>query len=129
MKDFSKFGDSHTLVRELKKEMHRVVEFLGAQGQVESDVVDEFGKTGTLSHFLLLNLVCLEKTLKERGDRLPPHAQSTEKTPETEAERQTEFSRLQRRKTQARRKGTEERGSRKEQSRAGRPEDLRGELQ
>ena len=78
MKDFNKFGDSYTLVRELKKEMHRVVEYLVAQGQVESDVVDEFGKTGRLSHFLLLNLVCLEKTLKERGDRLPPHAQSTE---------------------------------------------------
>ena len=49
--------------------------------------------------------------------------------PETEAERQTEFSLLQRRKTQARRKGTEERGRRNEQARARRPEDLRGELQ
>ena len=106
-----------------------MVEYLVAQGQVESDVVDEFGKTGRLSHFLLLNLGCLEKTLKERGDRSPPHAQSTEKMPETEAERQTRFSRLQRRKTQTRRKGTEERGRRNEQSRAGRPEDLRGELQ
>ena len=53
------------MVRELKKEMHRVVEYLVAQGQVESDVVDEFGKTGRLSHFWLLNFVCLEKTLKE----------------------------------------------------------------
>ena len=61
MKDFNKFGDSYTLVRKLKKEMHLVVECLVAQGQVESDVVDEFGKTGTLSH-LLLNLGCLEKT-------------------------------------------------------------------
>ena len=65
------------MVRELKKEMHRVVEHLVAQGQVKSNVVDEFGKTGRPSHFLLLNLA-LGKTLKERGDRLPPDAQSTE---------------------------------------------------
>ena len=66
------------MVRELKKEMHRVGEHLVAQGQVKSDVVDEFGKTGRPAHFLLLNFVGLEKTLKERGDRLLPEAQSTE---------------------------------------------------
>ena len=55
MKDFNEFGDSYTLVRALKKETQNVGEYLVAQGQVESDVVDEFNKTGTLSHFLLLN--------------------------------------------------------------------------
>ena len=125
LKKFSKFGDSCTLVRELKKETHRVVEYLITQRQLESDAVDVFDKTGTLSHFLMLNLACLEKTLKERGERLPPHAQVTEEMPDTEAERQKAFSQLQRKKAQARRKGTEEREDSNEQSRAERPEDQR----
>ena len=114
LKKFSKFSDSCTLVRELKKETHRVVDYLITQGKLEPNAVDEFDKTGTLSHFLLLNLARLEKTLKKRGRRLPPHAKVIEKMPETEAERQTAFSQLQRRKTQARRKGAEERGRSKE---------------
>ena len=63
--------------------------------------------------------------MKEVGDRLPPYAQSTQKIPETEAERQTTFSQLQQRKIQARRKRTEERGCRNEHSGAGRSEDVR----
>ena len=59
LKKFSKFSDSCTLVRELKKETHRVVDYLITQGQLEPNAVDEFDKTGTLSHFLLLNLACL----------------------------------------------------------------------
>ena len=121
LKKFSKFGDSCTLIRELKKETHRVVEYLIVQEQLESDVVDEFDKTGTLSHFLMLNLACLEKKLKERGDRLPQHVQITEKMPETEAERQTAFNQQQRRMTHARRKETEQRGVSNEQGESRRP--------
>ena len=125
LKKFSKFSDSCSLIRELKKETHRVVEYLITQGQLESDVVDEFDKTGTLSHYLILNLACLEKTLTERGERLPPHAQVTERMSETEAERQTAFSQLQRRKAQARLKDAEERRRSKEKSTAEQPEDQR----
>ena len=116
LKKFSKFSDSCALVRELKKETHRVVEYLITQGQLEPNMVDEFDKTLPLSHFLMLNLASLEKTLKEKGVRLPPYVQVIEEMPETEAERHSAFSQLHRRREQARKKGTEDREYSNEQS-------------
>ena len=61
MSKFKGYKETCALVREAKKELHRVTEFLVAHTPIEAARLSEFDATGTLSHLLLLYLARLEE--------------------------------------------------------------------
>ena len=97
MSKFKSYKQTCALIREAKKEHHRVTEFLVAHTPIESIKLAEFDTTGTLSHLLLLFLARLEETSKafpRLGSNPPPTL------PETAAERRTAFCQERRKSSQ-----------------------------
>ena len=96
MSKFKSYKQTCALIREAKKEQHRVTEFLVLQTPIKTARLSEFDATGTLSHLLLLYLARLEEASKAfpRFDSKPPTL------PETVAERKTAFCEERRKSSQ-----------------------------